>query len=246
MVWTGDARYRLAPALLTLLHQLEAAYPGQGWLNSPQTGTIGDVVHQAESSSDHNPFLDRTVRALDVAANVSGVPGIQTVTDAPNCEALFAMVNAMYAARDPRVWPNGYAIYLRRVTDWDHPGGYHAQVGDPHLYHLHISVSQNPAGFNSTEPWPLLQAAPPPPVKPPTTTTPEGPVYHVIRNVTDGSVRACGPNFWAALEGATRAETLANISLAVNSPLCASVTVQDVSPARMQWYHDFYLTGKVK
>jgi hypothetical protein len=155
--WTGDAKYRLAPALLTLLGQLERAYPGKGWLGSPQTGTIGDIDHLAEgwTNSDHNPWLANTVRALDVAANVSGVPGIVTVTDAPDCEALFRMVNGMYAARDPRVWPNGYAIYLRRVTDWSNPGGYHAQVGDPHLYHLHISVSQNPAGYNSTAAWPL-------------------------------------------------------------------------------------------
>ena len=156
MVWTGGGGYRLAPALLTLLRQLEQAYPGTGWLNSPQTGTIGDAAHFSEgSASDHNPWLDNTVRALDVAANVSGVPGIVTVTDAPDCEALFAMVNQMYAARDPRVYPNGYAIYNRRITSWDNPGGFHAQQGDPHLYHLHISVSQNPEGYNSTAPWPL-------------------------------------------------------------------------------------------
>ncbi|HEU5271755.1 MAG TPA: hypothetical protein VFU36_17650, partial [Jatrophihabitans sp.] len=146
----------LAPALLTLLQQLERDYPGTGWLNSPQTGTIGDAKHQAQdSSSDHNPWLDNTVRALDVAADVSGVPGIVTVTDAPDCEALFGMVNQMYAAKDPRVWPNGYAIFKGRITDWNNPGGFHEQQGDPHLYHLHISVSQNPDGYNSTAPWPL-------------------------------------------------------------------------------------------
>lgn len=156
MVWTGGGGYRFAPALLTLLRQLEQAYPGTGWLNSPQTGTIGDVKHQAkDSGSDHNPWLDNTVRALDVAADVSGVSGIVTVTDAPDCEALFGMVNQMYAAKDPRVWPNGYAIYKGRITDWNNPGGFHQQHGDPHLYHLHISVSQNPAGYNSTAPWPL-------------------------------------------------------------------------------------------
>jgi hypothetical protein len=155
VVWTGGGGFRLAPALLTLLQQLEQAYPGTGWLNSPQTGTIGDAKHQAEASSDHNPWLNKTVRALDIAANVSGVAGIVTVTDAPDCEALFGMVNQMYAAKDPRVFPNGYAIYNRRVTDWDNPGGFHAQQGDPHLYHLHISVSQNPDGYNSTAPWPL-------------------------------------------------------------------------------------------
>jgi len=155
MVWTGSDQYRLAPALLTLLHQLEARYPGQQWVNSPQTGTIGDAAHFAEgSASDHTPWLDNTVRALDVAADTDAA-GLVPVHDAPDCEALFAMVNRMYADHDPRVWPNGYAIYLYRITDWDNPGGFHPQQGDPHLYHLHISVSQNPAGFNSTAPWPL-------------------------------------------------------------------------------------------
>jgi hypothetical protein len=158
MVWIGGGGYSFASSLLVLLHQLQRAYPGSGWINSPQTGTIGDAVHQAKSSgSDHNPWLNNTVRALDVAANVSGVPGILTVHDAPDCEELFAMVNRMYAARDPRVYPDGYAMYLRRITDPARPGQYKPTTAqqDPHLYHLHISVSRNPAGYNSTAPWPL-------------------------------------------------------------------------------------------
>jgi hypothetical protein len=156
VVWTGGGGFRLAPAILTLLQQLQQAFPGTGWLNSPQTGTIGDTKHQAKnSSSDHNPWLNDTVRALDVAANVSGVSGIVTVTDAPDCEALFAMVNQMYAAKDPRVWPDGYGIYNCRITDPGNPGGFRKQQGDPHLYHLHVSVSRSPAGYNSTAPWPL-------------------------------------------------------------------------------------------
>lgn len=153
-MWTGDKQYRLAPALLTLIGQLRERWPDRAWQINPQTGTIGDAAHRAEgSASDHNPWLARTVRALDVAA---GIPG------GPDAEALFAMVNRMYAARDARAWPDGYAIFNRRVTDWSHPGGFHAQQGDPHLLHLHISVGQNPAGYNSTAPWPLPGAAPAP------------------------------------------------------------------------------------
>jgi len=243
VVWTGDAQYRLAPALLTLLHQLEAAYPGPGWQNSPQTGTIGDEAHQARSSdSDHNPWLDETVRALDVAANVSGVPGIVPVSDAPDCEGLFDMVNAMYAGRDARVYPDGYAIYRDRITDWDNPGGYHAQQGDPHLYHVHISVSQNPAGFNSTEPWPL-----PDPLPIIGSHSPmEDAVFHLIRNQESGAVRACGPNMWVSLNAATAAQTQANIELALSLPTCASQTVENVSGARMSWLKRFYTTGSVE
>lgn len=253
MVWTGNAQFRLAPALLTLLQQLKAAYPGQGWLTSPQTGTIGDALHQAKnSSSDHNPWLNNTVRALDVAANVSGVPGIVTVTDAPDCEALFAMVNRMYAAQDPRVWPNGYAIYLRRITDPSNPGGFRKQTGDPHLYHVHISVSQNLAGYNSTASWPISASGPAPAPAAGDAASSldsigsvEESMFHLIRNIESGAVRACGPNLWVALEGTTDAETQANIALAGSLPTCTSPTVENISSARMEWLKRFYMTGKV-
>jgi len=169
MVQTSGAGWTLAPALQTLVGQLQARWPGQQWQHSPQTGTIGDQAHAAEgwTGSDHNAFMSPSgvvlppgkpgglVRALDVAADVHGVPGIVDVADAPDCEALFRMVNQMYFRHDPRVWPNGYAIYKDRITDWNNPGGFHAQQGDPHLYHLHISVSRLAAGFNSTAPWPI-------------------------------------------------------------------------------------------
>lgn len=234
---------------MTLLQQLTAANPGKGWLNSPQTGTIGDAKHQAKnSSSDHNPWLNNTVRALDVAANVSGVPGIVTVTDAPDCEALFAMVNSMYAARDPRVFPDGYAIYLRRITDPTRPGKFRTQQGDPHLFHVHISVSRNPAGYNSTASWPIPrsgQATPNIAEALIPTGSVEDQMFHLIRNIESGAVRACGPNFWVALEGTTAAETKANIALACSLPGCSSKTVEDVSERKMVWLKRFYMTGKV-
>lgn len=161
MVWTQGAGFRLAPALLTLLHQLEQAYPGPQWQGSPQTGTIGDAAHRAETNSDHNPWLDGTVRALDVAVNVHGVPGIVDVADGPPGEALFAMVNGMFAARDTRVHPNGYAIFNGRITDWNNPGQPKPYDGpDAHHFHVHISVSTNPLGYDSTAPWPLPAEVP--------------------------------------------------------------------------------------
>jgi hypothetical protein len=248
MVWTGSAQYSFSPALRTLLQQLTTAHPGKGWVNSPQTGTIGDTKHQAKnSSSDHNPWLNNMVRALDVAANVSGVPGIVTVTDAPDCEALFAMVNSMYAARDPRVYPDGYGIYLRRITDSSRPGKFRNHTGDPHLYHLHISVSRNAAGYNSTAPWPIPKSGKPTPgiIDTLIDASKEDLMFHVIRNSENGALRACGPNFWVALEGATPDETKANVALATSLPGCSSKTVEDVSEKRMVWLKRFYTTGKV-
>jgi hypothetical protein len=250
MVWIGDTNHRFAPALLTLLSQLEERWPGKGWLNSPQTGTIGDLAHQAESNSDHNPWLNNTVRALDVAANVSGVPGIVTVTDAPDCEALFAMANRMYGARDPRVWPDGYAMFHHRITDPANPGQFKptASWQDPHLYHLHISVSQNPAGYNSTAPWPLPDETPSTSSGGATKVTPAattgGRMFEIIHNIDNGAVRACGPGFWASLNGATPQETLAIVEVFRTSPLCADNKVTDVSTARMQLKYNVFMKGK--
>ena len=70
-------------------------------------------------------------------------------------------------------------------------------------------------------------------------------MFHLIRNVESGAVRACGPNLWVALEGTSDAETQANITLAGSLPTCASATVEDVSGARMEWLKRFYTTGKV-
>lgn len=246
--WTGDAEYRLAPAVFTLLLQLEEAYPGQHWWRSPQTGTLGDRNHLAEgwTRSDHNPWLDRTVRALDAANNVQGVPGIVDVDDGPPGASLLAMFNAMFAAKDPRVWPDGYGIFNGQITDPEHPGKSKPYYGaDPHRYHFHGSMSTNPAGFNSTAPWPLI---------PPALSAADrahriaaargGPMFRIIRNKENGVLRACGPGFWCAIQGRTSAETLQQLAVFRADPLCIDPTVEDVSEARMQLLYRFYMKGK--
>lgn len=232
-VWTGDSSHRFAPTLLTLLNQLKKAYPGQQWVTSLQTGTIGDVTHQAENSdSDHNPWLNNTVRALDVAANVSNVPGIMTVTDAPDCEKLFATVNKMYEARDPRVFPDGYAMYLRRITDPARPGQFKATTPtqDPHLYHLHISVSTNSAGYNSTTSWPIesiesTDSGSSVKINPPALGKLGVPsMYQVIRNKVSGAIALVAPGYWAGLNygpnplGAADIQVLCDLPMCVNEP----------------------------
>jgi hypothetical protein len=68
------------------------------------------------------------------------------------------MVNKHVRDHDPRVFPYGYAIFNGRITDWGNPGGYHAQQGDPHTEHCHISVGQS--GYDRTDPWPIHLADP--------------------------------------------------------------------------------------
>ena len=116
---------------------------------------------------------------------------------------------------------------------------------------MHISVSQNPAGYNSTASWPLTPSRMQPRADgnianlPTTADSEEDQMFHVIRNVQSGAVRAAGPNFWVALEGASPDETQANIALALTLPGCTSQAVEDISDARMSWLKRFYTTGKV-
>jgi hypothetical protein len=227
-MWEGDSEYRFAPALETLFQQLRKACPGTGWQNSPQTGSFGDASHMAEGDrSDHVPWLDNTVRALDVAANVSGVSGIVTVTDAPDCEALFAMVNRMYGARDPRVWPTGYAMFHHRITDWDRPGEFRATTADedPHLYHLHISVSQDPAGFNSTAPWPLPGEGTDGGTAQPI-TIPEDGMFEIIHDTSEPLVGfyAWSLGCWRLISGNTQFQMAKASGLAANGGKVRAVT----------------------
>jgi hypothetical protein len=267
MVQTSGPGWTLAPAGGKLLAQLQARWPGQQWQHSPQTGTIGDQRHAAEgwTGSDHNPFTapdgrilpvrapGGLVRALDIAANVTGVAGIVDVTDAPDCEALFWMVQRMLADHDPRVWPYGYAIFKRRISDGGRPGEIRPTSADedPHLFHLHISLGRNPAGFNSTAPWPLSgsqapSSGPAVPIGPGTDTAhpvEEG-MYEVLRNAESGAVRMGAVGQWRALD------TPADVANALNGPLCTPRQYRDkegklaprpVSGVGMQWWHDFYL-----
>ncbi|MEO7260244.1 MAG: hypothetical protein ABI047_03140 [Jatrophihabitantaceae bacterium] len=166
-MWMGDENFSLALAAVTLVGQLEHEHPGPQWQRSPQTGSIGNDEHVVDGweDSDHNGWLDRTVRAVDIATNVTGVPGIVDVTDGPSGSDLLMMWNRMYAAKDPRVYPDGYGIFNGFITDRDNPGQARPHRGDPHLYHFHGSLSTDPAGFNSTVAWPLITRKPttPPP-----------------------------------------------------------------------------------
>lgn len=144
-MWMGDGVHNFAYSLRVLYAQLVKQYPDIGWQNSNQTGSIGDAAHQSEgSASDHNPWYQNTVRAEDVA----------NIPKGPDCEAIFQMVNHMYAAKDRRIFPDGYAIFRGRITDPDNPGKSKPYTGsDPHNEHVHVSVSTDQ--FNSANPWPL-------------------------------------------------------------------------------------------
>lgn len=136
MSWT------VAPCLITLRSQVNALAPSR---SLRVDGTIGDVAHQAQSWSDHNPDSAGVVRALDVTHDPAG--GL----DAGDLAA------ALADARDPRV---KYLIWNRRVLrSYPKPSipawTWATYTGEnPHTDHLHVSVVADDRALDS-RPWDL-------------------------------------------------------------------------------------------
>jgi len=126
--------WRVAASLLTLQHQLDAAYPDR---SRASDGTIGDAAHQAQVS-DHNPDSAGVVRALDV-----------THDPAHGCD-IDALSDALVESRDDRI---SYVIANRLITGPEHGWQWTDYDGsDPHTNHLHLSVVAD-ARADDRRPW---------------------------------------------------------------------------------------------
>lgn len=162
--------WRVARALLTLRAEVDRGWPAR---DRTSDGTIGDAAH-ASRGSDHNPWLLDShgvgvVRALDLDAD--GWPIDDT----------FEYLRQLAAAGDRRLNPDGYLIRNRRIASSKRSGIFlrrwlwrpylpvPGQAYNPHDKHGHVSVSTDPAGYDSVDGW--LTASPPavevPPVVPP-------------------------------------------------------------------------------
>lgn len=143
----------LAPALETLRAQINAHWPKR---DHGSDGTIGDAAHLAEGSgSDHCPWLDDTVRALDV--DVDGI----------DAAWLAESLRRTGAAGDHRLTGGGYVIYDHRITTPDWTAWVEYTGGDPHTSHVHVSVTRQPAGFRDGSHWAFLDGTPAPAPQPP-------------------------------------------------------------------------------
>lgn len=133
MVVKAGAGWVLAPALDTLLAQIDEAHPGRSTLSD---GSKGDTAHAARVS-DHNPRTGY-VRALDITR--------EAWTD--------QLVAALIESRDPRI---KYLIYRGKVTrSYAKPGipawTPAAYTGtNPHDKHFHLSVTD--AGTTDRSAW---------------------------------------------------------------------------------------------
>lgn len=119
--------WHVAKSLLVLRDQIDRAFPGR---SKASDGTIGDDPHQQQGNdSDHNPWYNNTVTALDVTHDPGHGMDIDKFTD------------QLQVSRDRRI---KYVIANALIMSG--PGGPQPWVwrgytgSDPHRNHMHLSV----------------------------------------------------------------------------------------------------------
>lgn len=142
--------YRRAHALDVLVDELNAAAPDR---STASDGWIGDAAH-ASRSSDHNPWVKDhrgvgVVRAQDITHDPAG--GL-------NADEL-ATALAEQLGVHPALGPGAYLIWDRRIISADRRGeGWRSYTGsNPHQHHLHVSVALDRAGYDSPQPWNVME-----------------------------------------------------------------------------------------
>lgn len=152
--------WHLAGSLVALKAAVDAHWPGR---DKRSDGGIGNAAHIAEgSASDHNPWLNNTVRAYDFTATQPGA-GIVGVDGAWLAECLRlagASGDHRLAGRSGDVNDNGYVIWSRHITAPDFSRWVPYDGPDAHTTHVHVSVTRDPAGYEDGGPWAFLTQQP--------------------------------------------------------------------------------------
>lgn len=143
----------LAGSLVSLSAAFNAHWPNADHTSS---GFIGNAAHVAEgSASDHNPWLNHTVRAGDFDK------------DGINADWFAEQLRLLGAAGDPRLAGGGYVIWNGHITTPDFSSWVPYTGQDPHTSHVHVSVSRNVAGYeDGRTPWAFLDSTTPAPPHP--------------------------------------------------------------------------------
>ena len=123
--------WTLSPALAALRDEVTRLWPNR---DRSYAGTIGDLAHQAQSKSEHNPDVKGVVRAIDITAR-----GIDV-------DALLAA-----AIGDPRVH---YVIYRGRICSRTYGWTWRRSAG--HEHHVHISLRNH---TSESAPWDVIDRA---------------------------------------------------------------------------------------
>lgn len=161
--------WRLAGAVVQLRTEADEANPGR---DKSSDGTIGDARHAgggpgtaAWRQSDHNPWVTDGARGV-VRAWDGDVDGLDMPTAAERIRAGAA------AGQLPQVADGGYVILNGRITAEDWSAWRQYTGSDPHVSHMHVSVSLHKAGYDDRTPWGVFATAPAPAPAPP---APPGP-----------------------------------------------------------------------
>jgi hypothetical protein len=131
--------WRNAKALDTLKGEITEAYPGR---KPGSLQTIGDPNHSSRDSQ-HNPNPAGVVTAIDVMNDTAG----------PDPDWLADYLVDLGKSGDARIW---YVVWDRKI--WSRTYGWvtRAYTGsDPHTSHVHMSLWQTSAAYDSTAPWGL-------------------------------------------------------------------------------------------
>lgn len=151
------ANWRLAGSIAELFTEANAADPGR---NKASDGTIGDEAHKGRDS-DHNAWVIVGGIGVVRAGDITNDPALDLPTVAERIR------QKAHAGQLPMVTGGGYAILNKRITaeDWS---GWKVYTGpDPHVSHLHVSVSLAVAQFDARTPWGVFGPAPAPAPTPP-------------------------------------------------------------------------------
>lgn len=151
--------WRLARSIVVLRNEINLVWPNR---DKASDGTIGDLRHQLESTSDHNPFvIDNgvgVVRAIDIDSG----PGLNpddahdTVGD---MVAEAVRLDGLHG--HPALKDGGYVISERRIASAKSGWLWRAYTGsDPHESHVHISVGLSKQAYDSTVSWHVTAGSP--------------------------------------------------------------------------------------
>lgn len=146
--------WRVARSLDVLLNEVNAAAPKR---NKASDGSIGDAAH-ATRDSDHNPWFllggVGIVRARDLTHDPAG--GL-------DCDILAAKLAALLVVgAHPALRAGAYIIWEGRILSFNRRSeGWRRYTGsNQHTKHLHLSVTTDPHGFDSTQPWGVMVQTP--------------------------------------------------------------------------------------
>lgn len=130
--------WRLATSLVVLRDEIGHLWPDR---SKASDGTIGDTLH-ATRVSDHNPNAAGVVRAFDITHDPE---------HGPDGNALAEQLRDIGKAGHPAPW---YVVWNRRIASRTYGWVWQDYEGpDPHTNHVHVSVVQAAAGYDSSRPW---------------------------------------------------------------------------------------------